>query len=90
MCNTDKGFGFVLKGRYTELLAQQKLLEEKGFEVGMFSIYPALLSQEDYDAAIKLIWETKCKGWQKYRTNLLENGVCVADEFNAALGELPH
>ena len=51
----------------------------------MFSVYPALQSQEDYDAAIKLIWETRCKGWQKYRDNLLENEVCTADEFDAAL-----
>ena len=85
MCDTEKGFGYVLKGSYTELLAQQKLLKEKGFEIGMFSVYPALQSQEDYDAAIKLIWETRCKGWQKYRDNLLENEVCTADEFDAAL-----
>ena len=81
----DEGFTFLLDGDLMQMRAQEKFLKGRGMKVGRWDCYPALSSQDDFNQAIKLIWENKIEGWWHYKAKLVAIGACTAEEFDKAL-----
>jgi hypothetical protein len=77
------------KGDLNQMIAQENFLTKRGFDVGSRDVYPALKTQEDYDRAVKLIFECRVDGWWRFEEDLIRLGVCTQEEFNKVLGRVP-
>ena len=78
---------FFLEGNLLQMGEQRDFLQEQGFRVGKVGVYPTLSTEQEYNEAIRLIWEHKVSGWFHYRLNLIETGVCTNEEFSQSLKE---
>lgn len=54
-------------------------------QIGHF-YYPAIEVRR-YEEAMRLIWQHKVAGWDHYKLNFIEMGICNSDEFSQALQE---
>ena len=79
----------VLKGSFPEMEEQKNFLVEQRFKVKMTKIglfhHPALGTEQEYNEAIKLIWEYKVSGWFHYKLDLVKTGICTSEEFSQSL-----
>lgn len=81
----DVGFRFLIDGDLNQMGIQERFLRERGFTVGRRNVYPALRTEEEFNAAIKAIWESRIAGWWHYRKRLVENDVCTEEQFEQVL-----
>ena len=81
----DAGFLFLLNGDLNQMGIQDRFLRSRGFTIGRRDVYPALRTKEEFNTAIKAIWESRIAGWWHYRKKLVENGVCTEEQFKQAL-----
>ena len=65
-------------------IQQEKFLRGKGFEVIDIEGHPSLNSKEEFEKAVKLIWQEKIDGWWLYEGHLTNSGVCTIKQFEAA------
>jgi hypothetical protein len=63
---------YTLNGDLCQMSTQMQFLIENGFDVGQSGCYPYLDSKQEYDRAIKLIFENRVEGWWNYRDALPE------------------
>jgi len=77
-------YTFYLDGDLCQMSAQKRLLQSRGFAVGQNDVYPCL-KQEDVEAALRVIWSTRCEGWWHYQKKYAELGICDAETFRAEL-----
>ncbi|HZQ45481.1 MAG TPA: hypothetical protein VFC07_00595 [Verrucomicrobiae bacterium] len=83
------GYAFVFSnGDLKQMSAIANLLISQGIDVGFINVYPAVLTQEDFNRGLQLIWERKVEGWWNYQSELLARNIATADEFNSAFNKL--
>jgi hypothetical protein len=82
----DKEHTFTLRGDLCSMSAQKELLRRRGFDVGQSNVYPCL-KEKDVDAALKVIWEMRCKGWWHYRKEMVKFNICSEEAWVEALNQ---
>lgn len=81
--NTD--YKFYMDGDLCQMSKQDDFLREQGFDVGRNDVYPCLRTQEEFDRAIKLIYDREVEGWWHYDKRLVEIKHCTQEQFSAKL-----
>jgi len=80
---------YTLSGGDLSTLARHaSFLKEHGFDVGFNDIYPGFKTREEKERALRLLYEHRIDGWMCYKTDLIEYGICTAEEFETNRAEL--
>jgi hypothetical protein len=78
----DEGFIYTVSGDLSQMSAQKRFLESQGVVLGQVDVYPALRTEKDFLAAVRLIWENRIDGWWHYEKEIVENlKLCSKEDF---------
>jgi len=80
--DAPKEYTFYLKGDLQSMAEQKEIMVYNGFAVEQSDVYPVLL-EKDKKAALTLIWRGRIAGWWLYEKDLVREGVCTKEEFQA-------
>jgi hypothetical protein len=73
------------KGDLLQMIDQARFLRNHRFDIEDADIYATVGSKEEYVIGIKAIYESRVIGWWNYRDDLINNGICNAEEFKENL-----
>lgn len=76
---------FTLDGDLSQMSRQEQFLKSRGFTVGRNNVYPGLYTEEDFERALRVIWQFKIAGWWHYQTQYLKYQICTENDFTTAL-----
>jgi hypothetical protein len=75
----------TLDGDLEQMWTQERFLLEQGMKPERNDVYPGFRTKEEYERAIRLIWENRVMGWWRYEKDLVAAGICTQAEFDARL-----
>lgn len=81
----SEGYRFYMDGDLHQMSVQEEFLRRHDFDVGRNNVYPCLRTQEDFDKAIKMIYDGEVEGWWHYDRRLIEINHCTQEQFSAKL-----
>ena len=76
---------YIFDGDLNQMFEQKKYLKSQGFDVKIADVYPYVETEEEYEKALKLIYENSIPGWWHYLGNYEEYKICTKKEFSLKL-----
>jgi hypothetical protein len=73
----DKGYRYIFQGDLRQMSEQKEFLQNEGFDIGLLDVYPAVKTEEEFNRALKRIWECKVPGWWHYKNRMISLGICT-------------
>jgi hypothetical protein len=75
---------FFLKGDLHSLSQQAGVLEDADIAVRILEKGPAI-DDADVPKALRVLWVAPIPGWENYKDELIQHGICTAEEFERGL-----
>lgn len=81
----NEDYKHFFNGDLCQMSKQEDFLRGQNFDVGRNDVYPCVRTQEEFDRAIKLIYDREVEGWWHYDKRLVEIGHCTQEQFRTKL-----
>lgn len=78
-------YNFQLRGDLDCMGIQKKALQYSGINVLQSDVYP-VIREVDKISSLRRIWDSLIKGWWHYKEEMIEGGICSAEEWETAIG----
>jgi hypothetical protein len=76
------------RGDFCQLIYQVYFLAKNGFDLEFHHIYPYVKTEEEYEKALRLIFDEECDGWWHYLEYYKKFEICTEEEFNIKLNNI--
>lgn len=73
------------QGDLHQLGVQSLFLRQNGFDIEQVDVFSAVETEDEYNMAIAMFYQSRVEGWWNYKEELIKYGICTEDEFKTAL-----